>query len=264
MSFSGSVARVSDSTTNVFGEPSEVSTPSTFFANVTVNVRDCQFHGGQVTSLRPDVTLLNNLYNRVTLKLYSPVNGFTALVRNGTHFGGSVTVSNVAGGTWTVRDNLFDTTNLVQNGTVGNNYNGYLTNGVRLTPNGANDVKLTVTNITYETGWLGRFYLPTNVTSHTPLVNAGSQNATNTGLYHYTMVTNQTRELSTIVDVGFHYIGVGSTGLPLDGDGDGLANYLEDANGTGSVDSGETDWQTANDWGLRVFITRPRSGSIVP
>ena len=233
-------------------------------ANVTVNVRDCQFHGGQVTSLRPDVTLLNNLYNRVTLKLYSPVNGFTALVRNGTHFGGSVTVSNVAGGTWTVRDNLFDTTNLVQNGTVGNNYNGYLTNGVRLTPNGANDVKLTVTNITYETGWLGRFYLPTNVTSHTPLVNAGSQNATNTGLYHYTMVTNQTRELSTIVDVGFHYIGVGSTGLPLDGDGDGLANYLEDANGNGSVDSGETDWQTANDWGLRVFITRPRSGSIVP
>ena len=78
------------------------------------------------------------------------------------------------------------------------------------------------------------------------------------------MVTNQTRELSTIVDVGFHYIGVGSTGLPLDGDGDGLANYLEDANGNGSVDSGETDWQTANDWGLRVFITRPRSGSIVP
>jgi hypothetical protein len=84
------------------------------------------------------------------------------------------------------------------------------------------------------------------VTSHTPLFNSGSQNATNAGLYHYTMVTNQTREFTTTVDVGFHYIAVGSTGLPLDGDGDGLANYFEDANGNGSADSGELSWLTSD------------------
>jgi hypothetical protein len=214
--------------------------------NLTVNVRDCQFLGGQVTSLRPDVTILNNLFERVAFKLYSPVNGFTALMRNSTHFGGSVTVSNNAGGTWTLRDNLFDGNSLLQNGTVGNNYNAYLTNGTRLTPNGANDVVLTVTNVTYETGWLGKFYVPTNLTSHGVIFNAGSQNATNSGLYHYTMVTNQTPELSTVVDIGFHYVAVGSSGVPLDGDGDGLANYFEDSNGNGSVDSGEYSWQLSD------------------
>lgn len=214
--------------------------------NLSYSVRDCQFHGGQVTSLRPDVTLLNNLFDRVLFKLYAPVNGFTALMRNGTHFGGSVTVSNVAGGSWNVRDNLFDSTNVVQNGTVTNNYNAYLTNGVRLTPNSANDVLLTLTNVAYEVGLLGRFYLPTNLTSHNPLFNAGSQNATNAGLYHYTMVTNQTRELTTTVDVGFHYVALNSSGQPHDTDGDGLADYLEDANGNGVADSGEKEWQNAD------------------
>lgn len=214
--------------------------------NLSVNVRDCQFLGGQITSLRPDVTILNNLFERVAFKLYSPVNGFTALMRNSTHFGGSVTVSNNAGGTWTLRDNLYDGNSLFQNGTVGNNWNAYLTNGTRLTPTGANDVVLTVTNVTYETGWLGRFYLPTNLTSHGVIFNAGSQNATNSGLYHYTMVTNQTPELSTVVDIGFHYVAVNSSGMPIDGDGDGLANYLEDTNGNGLVDSGELSWQSAD------------------
>jgi hypothetical protein len=214
--------------------------------NLAYSVKDCQFHGGQLTSLRPDVTLLNNLFDRVAFKLYAPVNGFTALVRNGTHFGGSVTVSNVAGGTWTVRDNLFDTTNLVQNGTVGNNYNGYLTNGVRLTPTNVTDVKLTVTSIAYDTGRLGRFYLPTNLTSHSPLFNSGSENATNAGLYHFTAVTNQTRELTTTVDLGFHSVAVNITGQPIDTDGDGLADYFEDANGNGSKDTVETNWQSAD------------------
>ena len=229
--------------------------------NLAFTVQDCQFHGGQLTSLRPAVTLLNNLFDRVDFKLYAPVNGFTALVRNGTHFGGSVTVSNVAGGTWTVRDNLFDTTNLVQNGTVGNNWNGYLTNGVRLTPNGANDVKLTVTNITYNVGTLGRFYLPTNLASHSPLFNSGSQNATNAGLYHFTTTTNQVKETNSVVDIGFHSVAVNSSGQPLDlGDGDGLPDYFEDTDGDGVADAGETNWESYNSLngltgtpGLQVF-----------
>lgn len=232
--------------------------------NLTFTVQDCQFHGGQFTAVQPDVMLLNNLFERVLFKLYANVHPFTALVRNGTFSGGSVTVSNVAGGSWTMTNNLFDTTNLLHRGVITHNYNGYLTNSVRLTNNAANDVLLTLTNIAYDTGWLGRFYLPTNSTSHSPLFDSGSAAANTLGLYHYTAVTNQTRELTSTVDIGFHYVAVNSSGQPIDTDGDGLPDYYEDSNGNGSVDSGETDWQTANDWGLRVFITRPRNGANIP
>jgi hypothetical protein len=232
--------------------------------NLTFTAQDCQFHGGSFTSVQPDVTLLNNLFDRVLFKLYANVHPFTALVRNATFAGGSVTVSNVAGGTWTMTDNLFDTTNLLHRGVITHNYNGYLTNSVRLTNNAANDVLLTLTNIAYETGWLGRFYLPTNLTSHSVLFNSGSQNATNAGLYHFTTTTNQVKETNSIVDLGFHSVAVNSSGQPFDTDGDGLADYFEDFNGNGSVDHSETNWQDALDWGLRVFITRPRNGGNIP
>jgi hypothetical protein len=50
----------------------------------------------------------------------------------------------------------------------------------------------------------------------------------------------------------------------MDTDGDGVPDYLEDRNGNGTVDSGETDWQNAGDWGLSVFITKPRPGTTLP
>jgi hypothetical protein len=232
--------------------------------NLSFAVQDSQLHGGSFTAVQPDVTLLNNLFDRVAFKLYANVHPFAALVRNGTFFGGTLMLSNTASGGWNFRDNLFDTTNLVQVGFVTNNYNAYLTNSVRLTNNGANDVLLTLTNIVYEKGWLGRFYLPTNETSHSVLFNSGSQNATNAGLYHFTTVTNQTREISSVVEIGFHYVAVISSCQPIDTDDDGLPDYFEDTNGNGSADSGETDWDDPLDWGLRVFITRPRNGSNIP
>lgn len=50
----------------------------------------------------------------------------------------------------------------------------------------------------------------------------------------------------------------------LDYDGDGLADYFEDHNGNGSVNSGETDWQNGSDLGLQVWITEPKSNSNLP
>jgi len=49
---------------------------------------------------------------------------------------------------------------------------------------------------------------------------------------------------------------------PIDTDGDGTPDYLEDLNGNGVLDSGETDPNSATDAGLRVYITRPRGSSI--
>ncbi len=47
-------------------------------------------------------------------------------------------------------------------------------------------------------------------------------------------------------------------GIPLDSDGDGIPDYLEDRNGNGGCDSTETDWQSSNSGmsgaaGLQVF-----------
>jgi hypothetical protein len=102
------------------------------------------------------------------------------------------------------------------------------------------------------------------VATNLAVLNAGSRNATNAGLYHFTMTTNNVKETNTVVDMGFHYVATDANGTPLDYDGDGVPDYWEDWNGNGGVDSGETDWRDANDQGLRIFITRPRHNSNIP
>jgi hypothetical protein len=57
---------------------------------------------------------------------------------------------------------------------------------------------------------------------------------------------------------------VGANGLPLDTNGDGIPDYLEDVNGNGLVDSGEIDWLLPGDLELTVVITRPSNSSKVP
>jgi hypothetical protein len=122
---------------------------------------------------------------------------------------------------------------------------------------------LAITNVAYDT-WPPpngrRFYLPSGLA----LLNAGSQYATNAGLYHYTTTTNQVKEAGTTVDIGFHHVALTNGTVTVDTDADGLPDYAEDANGNGVVDSGETGWTTAGDWGLRVWITRPKNGSSIP
>ena len=50
----------------------------------------------------------------------------------------------------------------------------------------------------------------------------------------------------------------------MDTDGDGIFDYIEDFNGNGNVDSGETDWRSATDLGLQVWITEPKPNANVP
>jgi hypothetical protein len=99
-------------------------------------------------------------------------------------------------------------------------------------------VTLTTSNVTYETGPLGRFYLPAN----SALTNKASQSATNVGLYHFTCTTNQVKETNSTADIGFHYIALSTTNTVADTDAEGLPDYVEDADGDGIVDTAESSW----------------------
>jgi hypothetical protein len=113
----------------------------------------------------------------------------------------------------------------------------------------------------WQMGSLGRFYLPYN----SSLIDAGHTTADLVGLYHFTTQNSANDpETNSVVDIGYHYVALDGNGNPIDTDGDGTPDYLEDANGNGLVDSGETDWQSATDMGLKVIITRPTSNSIIP
>jgi len=159
--------------------------------------------------------------------------------------GGTLTLARQGSGIALAYDNLFDSTSLPGPGDFTGNNNGYITNKTRLTA-AANDKVLTNSPV-YLTSYLGSYYYPTNDGMLSTLINAGSRYATNATLYHYCTTTNQVKEAGSMVDIGFHWVAVDpSTGLPYDADGDGIPDYLEDTNGNGVFNSGETDWTTYN------------------
>ena len=210
-----------------------------------LRIMDCQFYGGGVYSERPTLNFTNNLLHRVLTTLISINYDFNVQFKNCLFRGGTVNHANELGGTWIFTENLFDETVLLTNvySSLLPNYNAYTTNAARLEPAGSNDVLLATSAIAYQAGPLGRFYLPTN----SLLINTGSvANASQAGFYHHTMTTNQVKEATSRLDIGFHYIAVNASGQPLDTDGDGLPDYLEDVNGNGSPDEGETSWSGYN------------------
>src|SRR5262249_40272752 len=140
---------------------------------------------------------------------------------------------------WTVKDNLFDGVSLSEGtATIANSNNAY--RGTTQLAGGSNNKTLSATD--YKTGPLGRFYYPSSGTNLFNLIDAGSRTADLAGLYHYTTQTNQVKETNSIVEIGFHYVATDGNGNPLDSDFDGLADYLEDRNGNGEMDSGESSW----------------------
>ena len=227
-----------------------------------VGIDNCQFFNGTIFGWGPTLSSTNTLYRRVNTTvsdrgLGSASNSFF----NTLFLDGEVKIVHTESGTWTFRDNLFDTVPItLQSGSVIDvcSNNAYVTtnNGVLLPTN--NEIILS-NSPAYQTGALGVNYYPTNLS----LIHAGSQSAPAAGLYHYTVTTNNAIEGTNIVSIGFHYVAV-TNGLPIDSNGDGIPDYLEDANGNGLVDSGEIDWQVAGDLGLTVVITQPVNNSKVP
>lgn len=211
----------------------------------TLEVRDCAFTGGGKFNLNIpssiSVGVTNTLFEREAITL---TNGFSTTFNfsfyNNLLHGGSY-ASTRTSSSWIVRDNVFYTNLLSEaNGTSTHDHNAYINTSTNNFPTNSGDILLS--SLAFQTGPLGNYYQPTN----SSLIDAGSQYATNAGLFHYTTTTNQAIETNTIVDIGLHYIALDSNGNPLDIDGDGTPDYLEDANGNGIFDVGETDWQSYN------------------
>ena len=189
-------------------------------------------------SSNTSVDLRNNLFRNFSLHLYGET-------------------------TWSAKDNLFDTSYVEDHAIpIIHSHNAYYQTANLFTITDETGMQV-LANLSYDPGPLGPYYQPTNST----LTNAGSCYAPNVGLYHFTTQTNQVKEGISLVDIGLHYVAVTNIGgvwLPIDTDGDGIPDYLEDANGNGVLDPGETSWTDTTDPGLWVRICRPRPGSLIP
>jgi hypothetical protein len=227
-----------------------------------VALQNCQAYGGQFTCSGPNMVSTNCLYWRVEYSLSSPSE--SASFDNNLFWNGSLTYRyNTSLDTWTFRDNFFDQTAITNTRglsiAVCSN-NAYVTTnyGVIIPEN--NDVILS-NSPAFETGDLGDYYYPASLTN---LIHTGSELASAVGLYHYTVTTNNDIDGTNVVSIGFHYVACGTDGLPIDTNGDGIPDYLEDADGNGLVDSGEIGWNLTNDLGLTVTITQPVNNSTIP
>ena len=236
---------------------------------LTVKLKDCELYNGGVGGYSSDLALTNCLFHRVSVWISYGSGGQTWIWRNCTIKGQAFTLDRSGAGGYTyvsIRDCAFDGTTLSTADTYATNptytdfnFNAFITNTSYTYPSGSNDVY--VTDFNWQVGPLGSWYLPSDST----LIDAGSfTNSALAGEYHYTTQTNQTPEANFPLDIGLHRIALDVNGSANDADADGIPDYLEDPNGNGAVDSGETDWQSASDLGLKVIITRPKNNSIIP
>lgn len=209
-----------------------------------LSFRDCQFHGGALLTYYPSVCLTNCLLERVNMDI-EPSDNYTSVFRNNLFYGGTFGFAPVQTNSIIV-DNLFDRTAIPDwLGAFGTTYigghNAFVTNYDKLDPIYASDLVLSNPPV-YQANRLGNYYLP----SSSPIINAGSVAANQVGLYQFTTQTNQAKEAGSIVDIGYHYVAVDAAGNPIDTNGNGIPDYLEDSIGSGT---------------MFVLLTSPTDGS---
>ncbi len=212
---------------------------------MTFRGTDCQFFCGNLYTTASRYCFTNNLFWRVYTYLQDYYGaGFTNF--NATYYGGIFGLDRFSGGTWTINDCLFDGTSITISGGSGTSvfdYNGFTDGTGHSSLTNVHDVS--ITNLIWQAGPLGNYYLPTNLSVNgTPLDKGSLTNAGLRGLYHYTTTTNNFKETNSVLDMGFHYVAVATNGLAIDTDGDGLPDYVEDRNGNGTVDPTETSYLT--------------------
>ena len=214
-----------------------------------INLRDSEFDEQIMEISDITLNLTNCLFNRAEIVCFT-LN--PSIMRNNLFYGGAFEfyADSSAGTNSAIQDNDFDKSEwVVLPNWINVGYNAYVdcTNGHEIY--GTGDIILT-NLIAYETGPLGTFYQPTD----SPLIHMGSTNANLLGLYHYTVTTNQVIEGTNTVSIGYHYVATDDNGNPLDSNGDGVPDYLEDPLGNG-LPYGGTNWALA-------ILTEPASQTV--
>jgi hypothetical protein len=213
-------------------------------------VQDCEFYGGQNTfdgDTNSVVTLRNNLFDRSRFSAVGSASNSLSLTNNlfwGVGLTGNpsrIKLSPASGSVWYAFNNAFDTSVFNPVDSCTNGFNAYLNCTNYVSPTNSTDMFLT-NALAYQAGPFGTFYQPTN----SPLIHMGNTNANLIGLYHYTVTTNEVVEGTNIVSVGYHYVATDPNGNPLSTPGDGIPDYVADANGNGLVDNGENSWTNYN------------------
>jgi len=227
-----------------------------YYAQLNIRANNSEFYSGSLEGYWLGINATNCLFDRVINVGADPVSA-GLFWRNCTMHGGNVYAIHSGSLYWQVwiENCVFDGTAIQMNDYSSGNtnitycdYNGFVNGAQRLIMSGTHDQ---VTNsFTWQSGPAGDWYQASN----SFLINTGSVTADVIGLYHFTTQTNETKETNSVVDIGYHYVALDASGNPIDTDGDGVPDYLEDVNGNGIADGGEDDWQKAD---LGIWISHP-------
>lgn len=213
-----------------------------FFAGGTTPVgsmsfRHSSFLGGTLGLGAVNCEVFNCLLDRVAVA--GTTAGTNTFFNNTFRDGTAAFLTPPSVGSITLKDNLFLRSSLSSSNSITHGYNGYLTGYARLYPTQATDV--VTTSLAFQSGPLGAYYLAQTNAG----ISVGSRLASAAGLYHFTTATNQTKDGSSTVDLGLHYVAVNGSNLPVDTDADGLPDFFEDWNGDGAWSAGETAFTNA-------------------
>jgi hypothetical protein len=211
---------------------------------LTGHFTDCEFDSTGPNGYVSSYYLTNCLFDRGMTGLWQGEPGVAFYIGNCTFHGGYIYLTpDLTNIPVTVLNSSFDGTSLDIGGYGSNtscahyDYNAFTNTAGRFPIGGVHDVIVT-NGFHWQSSWLGNYYLPTN----SPVIDKGGTTADQLGLYHFTTQTNQVPEADSVVDIGYHYVATDASGNPLDSNGDGMPDYLEDANGNGLADNGETPW----------------------
>ncbi len=154
------------------------------------------------------LALTNSFIERAKVALtqgYGDGTPFPVFFRNNLFRNSVLTLNNATSASaWGIYDNLFDSVSSTTSGNpFANGSNAYY-NPTNALPNSSGGDK-TLTAVDYQSGPLGPYYYPSSGGNLSSLIDAGSRNATNAGLFHYTTLPAQTKEGASQVDIGRHY-----------------------------------------------------------